>query len=316
MEKIIAVPFGYIMDFLYRITNSYGLALIVFALIVQAVMLPISIKNKRNSEKKKRLKPVVEQLRKQYEGDSKKQEDAICELYAREKVSLGGGFLWSLLPFFVLIPLFQVIRQPIVYVLHESAETAQIIVDTMRGINPDLFVGKSAYAQLAAINNIAEYADAITTAIQQAGLMISPRTLEGLNFGFLGLDLSAIPNTMLTAESWKWDWLHIGTCLMAFGYTIRQIINIIKFAIGKVKTTMEESEGHFWRRFNPLTFVLRLAPLIMTMFIALSVPVALSMYWLISGFVSKILHKCANRFKKPETDLVIDATADTAEEVS
>ena len=40
--EFIAVPFGYLLDFLYQFTTNYGLALIIFAVIVRLVLLPIS----------------------------------------------------------------------------------------------------------------------------------------------------------------------------------------------------------------------------------------------------------------------------------
>ena len=35
-----------------------------------------------------------------------------------------GGCLWSLVPLFIMLPLYHVVRQPIQYMLHESAEAA------------------------------------------------------------------------------------------------------------------------------------------------------------------------------------------------
>mgnify|MGYP003291204232 CR=1 FL=1 len=43
LADIINVPFGYVMDYLYRFTNNYGLTLILFALIVQLVLIPLLV---------------------------------------------------------------------------------------------------------------------------------------------------------------------------------------------------------------------------------------------------------------------------------
>ena len=42
LSDIITVPFGYLMSWLYDLTSNYGVALILFAVIVKLVLFPIS----------------------------------------------------------------------------------------------------------------------------------------------------------------------------------------------------------------------------------------------------------------------------------
>lgn len=39
IADLIRVPFGYLMDFLYQFTSNYGMALILFALLVKLILL-------------------------------------------------------------------------------------------------------------------------------------------------------------------------------------------------------------------------------------------------------------------------------------
>ena len=48
MFEFIAIPFGYLLDFLYRITGNYGVSLILFGIVVQLVLLPITAKSKKS----------------------------------------------------------------------------------------------------------------------------------------------------------------------------------------------------------------------------------------------------------------------------
>ena len=57
MDKIITIPFGYLLDFLYQLTTNYGVALILFAVLVQIVLLPISAKSKKSMMKMTRMQP-------------------------------------------------------------------------------------------------------------------------------------------------------------------------------------------------------------------------------------------------------------------
>ena len=139
MDKIITVPFGYLLDWLYQFTTNYGVALILFAIIVQVVLLPITAKSKRSMMKMSRLNPRMKEIQAKYAGDQQKQNEAMQALYKEEGVSMGGGCLWSFVPLLILIPLYSVVRQPIVYMLHETAETAAEIVNVIKTAAPDLF---------------------------------------------------------------------------------------------------------------------------------------------------------------------------------
>ena len=57
---------------------------------------------------------------------------------------MGGGCLWSFVPLLILIPLYAVIRQPITYLLHESADVAAQVVAVIKEALPDAF-GKNTY---------------------------------------------------------------------------------------------------------------------------------------------------------------------------
>ena len=63
MDKIINVPFGYLLDWLYQFTTNYGVALILFAIIVQLVLLPITAKSKRSMMKMSRISPRLQEIK-------------------------------------------------------------------------------------------------------------------------------------------------------------------------------------------------------------------------------------------------------------
>ena len=60
LADLVQVPFGYLLDWLYRFTTSYGWALILFSLIVKLVLMPTTIKSKRSSMKMSRLTPKLQ----------------------------------------------------------------------------------------------------------------------------------------------------------------------------------------------------------------------------------------------------------------
>ena len=135
IADIIQVPFGYLLDWLYQLFGSYGFALIIFSVVVQLVMLPMTAKSKKSMMKMSRLQPQMQELQRRYADDPQRQNAAIQALYKEEGVSMGGGCLWSLLPMLIILPLYTVVRQPIVYMLHESLEVAEQIVAVLQGLS-------------------------------------------------------------------------------------------------------------------------------------------------------------------------------------
>ena len=72
LSDIIRVPFGYLLDWLDRFANNYGVALILFSLIVKLVLLPMSIKSKKSMLKMSRLAPLAKALEAKYGDDKQK----------------------------------------------------------------------------------------------------------------------------------------------------------------------------------------------------------------------------------------------------
>ena len=64
--EIITVPFGWLLNFLYQLTDNYGLSLILFAILVQIVLLPISAKSKKSMMKMTRLQPRINAIKEKY----------------------------------------------------------------------------------------------------------------------------------------------------------------------------------------------------------------------------------------------------------
>ena len=289
LSDIITVPFGYLMDWLYQVTNNYGVALILFAVIVQLVLLPITAKSKKSTMKMSRLQPRIKDIQTRYAHDQQKQNELVTQLYKEEGVSMGGGCLWSFVPLFILLPLYTVVRQPIVYMLHENLEVAEQIIEVIRSVNAGLFTGNSYYDQIVAANYIAEYADVVKAALPE----ISARTLEGINFGFLGINLGRIPQINVFASTWAWDWAHIGGVLIALLSAGNQVVtmkitqklnnSVITDEKGiQDKETAENSQSA--QSMKMMTYTMPL----MMLWIGFTVPAGLSLYWFIGGIVRTV----------------------------
>ena len=288
ISDIIRVPFGYLLEFLYQFTTNYGVALILFAILVKLILHPIQAKSKKSMMKMSRIAPLVQAIQKKFPDDQMKQNQAIQELYKKEGVSMGGGCLWSLVPLLILLPLYQVVRQPIVYMLHESAESAQTIIQIIKDSASSLFSSNTYYDQMIAARHIPEFLDAIKEALPNLG----EATLSGVNFDFLGIDLGAVPQFNVFAWS-KWDWAHIGAFLLPIASAGSQVLSMLisnkmnNSVVTDEKGLQDEETAKNSQQSQSTKAMMWMMPL-MSLWIGFTVPNALSLYWLIQGLVSTV----------------------------
>ena len=292
LGDIVKVPFGWLLSFLYDFTQSYGWALIIFAFIVKLVLLPATAKGKKSSMKMSRLTPRIQEIQKKYPDDQQKQSAEMQALYKAEGVSMGGGCLWSFLPILVLIPLYAVVRQPITYMLHESAETAATILSIIKEALPDMFTGNQFYEQMVAAPLIPQFADAIREAIPE----IKDTTLAGINFTFLGIDLGATP----LWKFWQWEiteaktlWYYLGGALMPLLSAGGQLLSM--FISQKMNNSLvtdekglEDKETAKNSQANQQMKTMMWISPIMSLWIGFSMPAALSLYWFAQGVVTTV----------------------------
>lgn len=128
---IILQPFAWLLLFFYNLFNSYGLALILFGIVVKLVLFPVTLKSKKSMIQTSMLSGKMQQLQKQYGKDRERYNLELQKLYEREKVNPMGGCIWSLIPMFVLIALYGIIREPLTYFMQLSKEQIQVLAAQM-----------------------------------------------------------------------------------------------------------------------------------------------------------------------------------------
>ena len=290
LTDLVTVPFGWLLGFLYEILGNYGLAMITFAIIVQLVLLPITMKSKKSMMKMSRLQPKMQEIQRKYANDKQKQNEAIQKLQQEEGAAMGcGGCLWSFIPLLILLPLFTVIRQPIVYVLGESMETAEQIVKLIKELEPGLFGSNNYYDQVAGAQAISKYAAQIQAAIPG----ISADTLAGINFSFLGgINLGAIPSYNIF--KWEvWNWATIGAFLIPLMSAGSQVLQMAisqksnNSVITDEKGLQDKETAENSQQAQQSKMMMWMMPL-MSLWIGFTVPAALSLYWFVGGVVRMV----------------------------
>ena len=263
--------------------------MIIFALVVQTIMVPMRAKSKKSSMKLSRIQPLIQDIQARY-TDPVKQNEMMQKLYKEEGVSMGGSCLWSLIPILIIFPLFRVIREPMAYILGASPEEIATIIQVIKTNAGDLFANARGafYDQVIAAGAISTYA----AQIQEAIPSIDPAILEGINFEFLGINLGLIPEWKFW--TWEvWTWSAVGAALIPVISTGSQLLQTL--VMQKMNNSVvtdkngihDEETAKKSQQNQSMTMMLWMMPF-MTLMIGYSVSAGLSLYWFVGGVYSMI----------------------------
>ena len=293
LGDIVTVPFGYLLSFLYDITTNYGVALILFAILVRFILLPATAKGKKSTMKMSRLTPRVQAIQKKYANDQQKQSEALQALYKEEGVSMGSGCLWSFLPILILFPLYSVVRQPILYILHETEQVTAQIMEAIKAAQPELIAANANfYEQMIVAPKLPALAEAIP-ALKEIAIANADTLTKGVDFSFLGINLGEVPTWRFWQAGWVWDWAHIGAFLLPVISSGSQIISMLinqrmNNSLITDEKGLEDKETAKNSQANQTSKAMMWMMPAMSLFFGFSVPAALSLYWIAQGVVTTV----------------------------
>ena len=139
------MPFGYLLKFLNMIVgNHYVLALLLFAVLVEIILLPFGIKQQKNSIKQAKLRPKEMAIRKKYAGrddnpTKQKMSMEIQELYQKEGYNPMGGCLPLLIQFPIIIILYNLVMNPLKYIVGLSTDAIQRLGDVASSVTGKVY---------------------------------------------------------------------------------------------------------------------------------------------------------------------------------
>ena len=283
MLDAIATPFGWLMMRLYELTDNFGWAIILFAIVVALVLLPFMAKSKKSMMRMSRLQPRMMELQKKHEGNPQKLNEEMARLYRENHVSPLGGCLWSLLPFPILLALYRAVVKPITIMMGVADELLapggaiyEQLVNLGYSMSNYTTSNNTFYEQIYQSKFISEHFD------QFSGL--SDKLVQ-MDYSFLGLDLSQTPN-------WKfWD----------FDFSAGTWVVIGLFMLPLISTGLSYLSMYISRKINPqvgttqqqqanassMKTMMIIMPL-MSLWIGYIMPAALCVYWIMNSLTGII----------------------------
>ena len=177
MFDLIARGLGMIFQGIYYLVNNYGLALIIFTVLIKVCMVPLSIKQQKSTIKMQQIQPLVKEIQEKYKNDQQKMQAETMKLYKEHDIKVAAGCLPMLLQLPILICLYQVISYPLTYIFGmDGAESWAAITQFVKD-------GKTLNVLVAAKEMVGSEAQ-----------IIAAKGMDLLDFNFLGMDLSLAPN--------------------------------------------------------------------------------------------------------------------------
>lgn len=117
MLKIFAEPLHWVLAKLDKLTDNWGVSIILLVLLINLVTFKFTNAQFESAAKMRKLKPRMDALKERYGDDRQKTQQAMMELYKKEKVNPAAGCL----PLLITIPIFY----GLYYVLRDSVELRQ-----------------------------------------------------------------------------------------------------------------------------------------------------------------------------------------------
>ena len=187
MFQFFANIFGYILNFINNIVGNYGLAIIIFTVLIKILMLPLSIKQQKTMKKSEKLQNQIKALQFKYKNDQETLNREMMALYKKENMSPFSGCLTAIVQFILLISVFYMVRFPLTYMVGIDKDQINTYIEQMKQDNIAVSQG---YAEIDVIREL-NYLKEKFPDDQNLNKI-------NLNMNFCGLDLSKIPQQNLT----------------------------------------------------------------------------------------------------------------------
>ena len=298
MIAFFANLFGYILNFLYELVGNYGIAIILFSILVKLLMVPISIKQQRTMKKSQKLNEEMKNIQFKYKNDPEKMNQEVMALYKREKMSPFSGCLSAIIQIILLFSVFYMVRSPLTYMRKinpELIEKAKAVVEKDGNV--------SSYKEIAIINyinNIEKNYNKEELEVQETEIQSEENPKEEandevdllenkdklfINMNFVGLDLSKVPKENLS---------DFKVLIIPVLYVISSFISMrLTTASTKKKKQNEKlltdgSDENAKDEYDPMEQTNKSMSLlmpIMSISIAYIAPLGLALYWLMNNIL-------------------------------
>lgn len=292
MFAFFANIFGYLLNFIYQLVNNYGIAIIIFCIVLKLIMLPLSIKQQRTMKKSAKLQDKMKQLQFKYKNDPEKLNQEVMKMYKEENMSPFSGCLSSIVQIIILLSVFYLVSSPLTYM---KKVDSQEINSYKEKLGQEQNISKGNYPEIQIIQVYGKDNEQVQ-----------------LNMEFLGLDLSKV----LTQSLNDWKVYIIPALYVISSIVSLKITNVTQKKMQNAKkedsenVIIENNEEKALKKddeedIDPMEQANKSMSLfmpIMSLSIAIIAPLGLALYWLINNILMIAERLVLNKFFDKEEE--------------
>ena len=308
MIAFFAKIFGFILNFIYELVNNYGIAIILFSILVKLLMLPISIKQQKTMKKSVRIQAKMKEIQFKYKNNPEKLNQETLELYKNENMSPFSGCFSAIAQIILLFAVFYLVRSPLT---HMKKVDASVIEKYTKIAQENELSTNSAYPEielireLGNIRNLANVEKTEETENEKTDLVeINQDELDSMNINmdFFGLNLAQVPTQ---SSDWK-------AYIIPLLYVLVAVLSMrITNPTTKQKETVpvenndEKSLAKTEEEFDPMAQMnknMNMMFPVMYLAVALIAPLGLALYWLMNSLLMIVERLALNKLLKDEEE--------------
>ena len=296
MFEFFANLFGYLLQFLYGLINNYGIAIILFTVIIKIVLLPLSIKQQKTMKKSSELQEKMKVIQFKYKNDPEKMNQEMMSLYKSENMSPFSGCLTAIVQLLLLLSIFYLVRSPLTFMEKIPTENINHYVQQLQES------GKAVSQVYPEIDLIREYQFLKEKNPEDANV-----DKLNIQMNFLGLDLSKIPQQNMTDYT---VYIIPALYILSSFISIRMTTAMQMKNANKQKDEKATIDGTTGKELipqeenNEMDAVMQTNKMmswmmpIMSISIAFIAPLGLALYWLVSNILMIIERLILNKVVK------------------
>lgn len=256
--------FGYLLNFLYNIFQNYGIAIIVFSVILRIILIPLTVKQQTTMRKSSKIQAKMQELQQKYKNNPEKLNQEMMELYKTEKMNPLSGCFSSIIQLLIILSVFWLVSQPLTYM---KKVDPQVIENYKTEIQQENGSSSSYYPEIEIIEKKGAEDENVY-----------------INMDFLGIDLSKVPTASL--NDWRVYIIPVLYVITSF-ISIKMTTSAQKKAMKKKEIVIENGEtkqpddldSSMQQMNNTMLYMMP----IMSISIAIVAPLGLALYWLVSN---------------------------------
>ncbi len=275
---------SYVMRFIMGIcNNNFAVTIVIFTIVINALMIPLSIKSQKTSVGQIKIRPKLEELKKKYGDDRQKMAMAQQKLYQEENVSMSGGCLPMIIRLVFLMSIFYLITKPLSYLTGLGNDVIGAATEGLKAIG---YLTNSTYSPELAILDFTR-SESLMAGVTDEGLKSALSAIQAeagmINFNLFGINLTQTP-------------------VFSFNFAEADILWVIPILSGVTALFAGILSSKLQKAMNPDAPNMMAMNLIMPLFsiyIAFRAPGGLGFYWACSSLVSSLVQAGVQYFYSP-----------------